>query len=287
MKKMIKLGFIPATSNVVFSQLVTDLVKVVDDATFIESGDNKIIEQAVSNLMECLQSTLLLKSYVSRQDLTVDKRHVNDERRAYGRLIVQQLKALLNSDEEKINARFLLNWIRDIAPKFPNYPYEQSTRVIELISSDMEMKSEVVEAITDLGLTKYFVKLANYNDEFSNLQLKNTQMFSVKNLSTSQTKSIRDSAYKAIVRVVDAVEWSIEMDENNQEYKDLHFQIRKVIMDAHFAYQMRRKRKRSDDSDSNSNSNKEEIDVVSELDSVSDDDTIGDEVFEDKPYELQ
>lgn len=104
-------------------------------------------------------------------------------------------------------------------------------------------------------------------------------------ITFSQTKSIRDSAYKAIVRVVDAVEWSIEMDEDNQEYKDLHFQIRKVIMDAHFAYQMRRKRKRSDDSDSNSN--KEEIDVVSELDSVSDDDTIGDEVFEDKPYELQ
>lgn len=260
----IPLSWLYVADDARFVETYLRTVEQVADSELVNGEDvSPMLKKSVSNLNNLLGYVLSIKHYIGRRTLTEAKATSNEARKKIGSSILNLLKAKVLFEKEKEDAQLLLDWIRDIAPRFPHYSRSQLSRYIGIISQDLDNEVEILESINVLGLDDYIVALILENDKFRQLEHEDTILFEQKNMSTSQKIRIRKDAYRAIQNFIKAVTLAMELDESGK-FESFYFIIRKTIIDARTSYKLSRKRKTSD-------STEDEMDVEifnSEMDSA-------------------
>lgn len=166
---------------------------------------------------------------------------LNRERRDCGYLITHTLKAKLYSKHEREEAQKLLNWMGDVAPKFPNGTIGEVSRIITIMRSQMIESPEIVHMIDYLCMLGYFDELFETNDKYMEVQIENIQLFSQKNKPLNEKNDIRNSAYKALRRLIEAIEWSVEWY-NSDKHREIYNTLRRLLVDASKSEKLRKRR---------------------------------------------
>ena len=241
----------------------------VDDASFVETylksssylydsgiteveNSNDLLVITANNVISKLENVMRVKRYVHRQDLTMLKLVSNKARKSIVSSIVTQLRGKERYEKEMEDAKIVSNWLRDIAPNLPNYPQNQLSRYIGIISDDLENKEDIVNAVKALGMLTHFNDLIEENNNFKDLERENTILYEQKNMPTSEKVKIRQDAYHALRLFVDTLVTSMNV-EDDTKYDALHFWIRKTLKDARVAYKLSRKRNSSKGIDGEAN----------------------------------
>ena len=228
--KRINTSFLGNASHISFSQLIISAIATVE-MHGLEDKDDAIIKLAFEHLKSHQPDVLELRPHARSHDLQDKKETLNRERKDCGYLITHTLKAKLYSKREKSDAAKLLNWIKDVSPKFPNNTISELTRSINIMRNQLSENAEIAEMIDRLGIREYFDDLFAINDQYDETYIENIRLFSQKNKSLGEKREIRKKSYEALRRFIDSMEWSIEWF-GKEEHRLLYIAVRKLLVDA-------------------------------------------------------
>ena len=237
--KRINISFLGNTSHITFAQHVLDSIKAVE-LFDLDKQEDSVIKLALEQFRSHIADVSQLKRHSRRHDLQEQKDILNRERKDCGYLITHTLKAMLYSKHEREEAQELLNWMGDVAPKFPNGTIGEVSRIITIMRSQMIESPEIVHMIDNLGMLGYFDELFETNDKYMEVQIENIQLFSQKNKPLNEKNDIRNSAYKALRRLIAAIEWSVEW--YGDKHREIFHALRRLLVDASKSEKLRKRR---------------------------------------------